>query len=335
MDEHPMVAVECDSYSSPEGPFPLASESGFHTHSFLVSLFKSQARLFRWDRAGAIVTESFDYVASPLLAEFFMRFDRLTPRGRDSTVKIPSKEDRLAASRLLAPMQRPDESDEEFEGRKKEFDPATFLEYLVPNPEAANAEPLRFIGLQPTRARLSLLGRSSRGCAVYDVQNKCVCYLKDTWRVDSSLLVQEGKTYEQLHEANVPHIARVVTHGDIVYENTELTTTNPPAACSESTSRMTRRGAILAKQIVPTVSQQRLDLRNVHKTTTDKFCQETWCTLKLSKQLLPGYTHYRLVSNVVGRDLTSFHSTKELIQVFIDTIEGTSFHHKCERVGRY
>jgi hypothetical protein len=150
---------------------------GFRTHSFSVCLFKNRARLIRWDRAGAIVTKSFDYVKEPLLVEFFMRFDQLTPeqRGEDSTVRIPSEEDILAASDFLTPKQWPEESEEEFEGCKREFDPATFLEYLVPNPEAAHAEPLRFIGPPPTRAQLSLLGRSSRGCAVYDVQNKCVC----------------------------------------------------------------------------------------------------------------------------------------------------------------
>jgi hypothetical protein len=96
---------------------------------------------------------------------------------------------------------------------------------------------------------------------------------------------------------------------------------------------MTQSSAILAEQIIPTAPHPNIDVRDIHKTITDKFCQETWCTLKLSKGPLRGYIHYRLVLNIVGRDLTSFRSTKELTQVFIDTIEGTSFHHKCEGVG--
>jgi hypothetical protein len=46
-------------------------------------------RFIRWDRAGAIVSESFDYIKSPhILVQFFWNYARLPSdrRGYDSTV---------------------------------------------------------------------------------------------------------------------------------------------------------------------------------------------------------------------------------------------------------
>jgi hypothetical protein len=53
--------------------------SGLYTHTFSVFIFGNKARLFRWDRAGGVVSEAFDYVTSRTLAEFFLRFGRSTP----------------------------------------------------------------------------------------------------------------------------------------------------------------------------------------------------------------------------------------------------------------
>jgi len=62
----------------------------FRTWAFSVGIFGDVARLFRWDRAGAIVSEPISYCeeGNRDLAEFLCRFDRMdrTRRGWDPTV---------------------------------------------------------------------------------------------------------------------------------------------------------------------------------------------------------------------------------------------------------
>lgn len=168
----------------------------FCTHSFSVLVTGNFARLIRWDRARAIVTESFSYVSkSTLLSDFFYRFDDLTPeqQGCDTTVRSPSSEDLQSAADMLRPIPEAGETNKQYNNRLKDFSPKTFVEYLV-HGSTVDSEPLRFIGPRPKCFPMSLQGRASRGCPVYDVKNKPVCYLKDTWRVDFPLLEQEGRT---------------------------------------------------------------------------------------------------------------------------------------------
>ena len=50
----------------------------FRHHLFTVLILGQRARLVRWDRASAVVTESFDYTERPLLLfEYFKRFAQL------------------------------------------------------------------------------------------------------------------------------------------------------------------------------------------------------------------------------------------------------------------
>jgi Fungal protein kinase len=75
--------------------------SQFLLHSFSVSICGNTARFIRWDRAGAIVTQSFNYIEKPeLLAGFYWRFSRLSPiqQGFDPTVVQASPEEVNAAT---------------------------------------------------------------------------------------------------------------------------------------------------------------------------------------------------------------------------------------------
>ena len=149
---------------------------------------------------------------------------------------------------------------------------------------------------------------------MYDVQNKHVCYLKDTWRFNSADFEQEGETYKKLHEEKVPHIANVVAHGDVVLAG------KGPKAAPTNSIRMNRRSANSAGGLdQQSVSQSGSNCSNNHMTLTEKFFDKSW---ELREQPLHDYVHDRLVLNVVGRGLTSFLSTKEVVQVFIDTLEG-------------
>lgn len=65
-------------------------EAHFRAFVFSVLILKDEARLIRWDHAGAIVTNRFNYVDnSHLLVEFFWRFAHLTrgERGHDASMR--------------------------------------------------------------------------------------------------------------------------------------------------------------------------------------------------------------------------------------------------------
>ncbi|KAI5115296.1 hypothetical protein M0805_008202 [Coniferiporia weirii] len=171
--------------------------SSFRTHAFSVLVLSDIARIIRWDRAGAIVTEPIEYTKeSAWFAEFFRRFDQLTPeqRGHDTTVSTPTSEE-LAKARLAFKLQNKDaENDEDLQSCCDMI----FLDQTLH----------KF-------ATLSLVGRASRGSPVCDLKTGRICYLKDTWRIDASHLSREGKIYENLHIHNVPHIASLVSEGDV------------------------------------------------------------------------------------------------------------------------
>jgi hypothetical protein len=78
--------------------------SQFRVHAFSVFICGHFARFIRWDRAGAIVSERFDYtMQSTPLADFFWRYSHLDPRSRgdDTSVSMPSNDETLRAHRLL------------------------------------------------------------------------------------------------------------------------------------------------------------------------------------------------------------------------------------------
>jgi len=82
----------------------------FRTCVFSVGVFGKVARLFRWDRAGAIVSAPIEYstAGNRELAEFFYRFDRMNPaqRGWDPTVCDATAKEATAFARAIRTVAR-------------------------------------------------------------------------------------------------------------------------------------------------------------------------------------------------------------------------------------
>lgn len=178
--------------------------SQFRVFAFSVMIFGNFARLIRWDRAGAIVTEKFSYTENPgLLANFFWRYDHLSPemRGVDPTVRIPDTAVATTARVQLGLN----------EGTQ-------LVEYIVVDEETK--EERTYIGV-PRFASHSLASRATRGSPVYCVETGKVAYLKDTWRISLPDFLKEGETYKKLHAHHVPYIATVLQHGDVLNHSTE------------------------------------------------------------------------------------------------------------------
>ena len=303
--------------------------SGFWTHCFSVVVFSNGARLIRWDRAGSIVTERIDLSTEDgqgKLVEFFHRFDQLTPeqRGRDPSVRDPSDEQRQLAFGALQPKLEVDEAEDSYLERKSQIKKSALLEYLVM--DAYTGRTKSFIGPPPKRYTLSLQGRSTRGCPVYDVETGKICYLKDTWRVDSPQLMKEGDTYSILLQSGVEQIAKAVAHGDVTirdhFSNRHSTTRSSSPRSCELEDRPDTPPLNLGQQDGRIGGQTEHSYNpDTQRTQTDKFCQMPWVHGPKGR-VLQGYVHYRLVVNIVGRDITSFKSAKEVFRVFADILTG-------------
>ncbi|KAL4065672.1 hypothetical protein V8B97DRAFT_1875063 [Scleroderma yunnanense] len=189
----------------------------FRHFSFCVIILGQMARIVRWERAGATVTNAFNYVQNPeILVKFFRRFACLSrkDRGWDTSVAPIEKN---------PPGISPDVVSEIIVAARKALrsSPASSLFWIQvrarDDPDADEGPEFRYyIGGRP-RCPYSLIGRSTRAWKVYCVSTRQVVFLKDTWRIDADDIDPEGVTYRKLHEKNVRNIATVEASGDVGY----------------------------------------------------------------------------------------------------------------------
>ncbi|THU98063.1 hypothetical protein K435DRAFT_753266 [Dendrothele bispora CBS 962.96] len=178
-------------------------------HFFTVFIRGSTARLIRWDRAGAIVTEEFNYGQESYLADFYWRFTHATAkaRGHDTTVRRLSDtkdHDLVCLVRgKLDPL-----------GLKVK-EPVFEIKVWDDTPETVN-EGLPYYSLNPfVNHAHSVTGRATRVFRVWDPRMKKVVALKDCWRVNSSSILPEGHAYEILKENHVRNIPTCLRAGDV------------------------------------------------------------------------------------------------------------------------
>ncbi|KAI5115007.1 hypothetical protein M0805_008182, partial [Coniferiporia weirii] len=374
-------------------------DSSFRTHAFSGLVTGQMARFIRWDRAGAIVSEPVEYTEDPnVFAEFFHRFDQLTPeqRGHDATVGDPSIEEREKALEAFTKRDE-NENDITYKLRCDDFLRQRLYKFSVPIRSSMGLSKAYYIGTLPRNKVESPIGRSSRGCPVYDLEGDRICYMKDTWRIQSSRL-REGEIYKILEENNVPFIAPLVNEGDvgdirmpsimqdrasftdasvssgrsdsaaalscdgssnadsamdarpsegradIVFDNGKISVpVHPgPDALHSGSGESYRTGMITTDSdsappsssgsSIPSspVSPSREVLDNTHITLTQLFVDSPWVYRSKDARDLHGYIHYRLVLGVVGREITSFRSSREMLIAIMDAIEA---HGKAYEAG--
>ncbi len=92
--------------------------------------------------------------------------------------------------------------------------------FAVYDDKNSRAKPVYVVGGQPfSKSHASLIGRASRCFIAYHLMEDRVVLLKDPWRILAPGLIAEGRVYEQLHKAKVPHIAELILGGDIPGQN--------------------------------------------------------------------------------------------------------------------
>ncbi|KAF9479478.1 hypothetical protein BDN70DRAFT_993435 [Pholiota conissans] len=177
------------------------SGTQFRVHLFTVSISGNQARFIYWDRAAAVVSRSFDYIEKPhILAEFFWRYSRLSPRdqGFDTTVSAAAPEE-VSRMEKAGCLERIQEANKE--------NHLEFRKMMVPDREDMKKLDPFLISYPPCYDCRSPFSRSTRSMLAFDLENDRAVFIKDYWRPNVDTIPKEGDIYQRLEDANVQHIA--------------------------------------------------------------------------------------------------------------------------------
>jgi hypothetical protein len=137
--------------------------SQFRVHTFTLSICGPSARFIRWDRSGATVTHSFDYIEHPhILAHFFWRYAHLShsQRGYDTSVSPASPEDLQQIQHV--------------EKRLRDDNPAhrEFCKIMVPDRDVPKVETSFIISFPPKYTARSPFGRATRPMLAFNMETR-------------------------------------------------------------------------------------------------------------------------------------------------------------------
>lgn len=231
----------------------------FRTHIFSAFIVKDTARLLRWDRSGAIVTEVIKYNECDILTEFFFRYSKAphAMRGNDESVSDPSLPEKAAAREAL----QLDKTVPLF--RLSIPDADGFRFFITPAPETSLYTPP---------------GRATRGFKAYDVLQQTVVFLKDSWRIDLPDIQAEGQVYVTLRDAEVQHVSQCVASGDILSEDYHATKTQKYVtagwACRSTTQFLPHRHYRLCLRTVGCVLMEYKSSREMVSAVRDALIGE-------------------------------------------------------------
>ncbi|KAL6301553.1 hypothetical protein BKA93DRAFT_881244 [Sparassis latifolia] len=185
---------------------------------FTVAILGREARIFRWDRSGAIATERFNYITELYLCEFLWRFAHLSPEEQGDDLTAIEVEPNSEEARLMREMAKPVE---ERCGHAHKY----FAESLDPSwkwwkllIDVKDDTP----GADADHKVLGeyLVGKSrfsARGVA--DEQHcstKTFVWLKDALRVDHDGMEKEGDILHRLNELKIRNVPTLLQHGDVL-----------------------------------------------------------------------------------------------------------------------
>ncbi|TBU26898.1 hypothetical protein BD311DRAFT_846743 [Dichomitus squalens] len=211
---------------------------------FMLLIMGRRFRLLRWDRGGVIITASTDYYKHPrLLCDFLWRISHFSPAqlGYDTTAtRIPLRpdltnelDDILAELEPLVVDHNPRDLDEKLPDRYVWKHAFTLFAASLKVKEwprykiwmnDKNGKPRCYLVGKPVVDSRGVTGRITRGYAAYDVADRRLVWLKDTWRTWYEGVETEGDVVLRLNGAQIESVPTVVCHGD-VGEQTTLTAT--------------------------------------------------------------------------------------------------------------
>jgi hypothetical protein len=176
----------------------------YRTHTFLVLIVEKFARLIRWDRGGAVVTERIYYDTEPHLFEFLIRYNYAdsSMRGHDVTVHDATADEAREARIVVKELQNVNRLvTVDIQGQH----------YVIGAPCARPEIPV---------------GRWTRTSIAYGCQEKARVFLKDSWRVFHPGMIPEADIYTTLQQSSVRNVPRCLVGGDISDETYHGTKTH-------------------------------------------------------------------------------------------------------------
>ncbi|KAI9062463.1 hypothetical protein FKP32DRAFT_1677401 [Trametes sanguinea] len=265
---------------------------------FTAAVSGSSARLFRWDRAGCVVSEAFDLHERPdIFAEFLWRFSQLShwERGHDRTVISATRaQERIFrdAIRDYVALQLDASGDALEKALLVHYQPghATILR-VDPQPSDGPKQAVReYIVSRPVVSPLQLDGRCTRGYWAVQLDTAEVVFLKDTWRSYSrSHKEVEGDILARLNNLEVRNVPSLAFHGDCLL-------------------------SLIGIPINP-------DEPKYEDTRTNDYMNKAWvCPIDGKRVLVGKRRHYRLVMGTVGYSIRTVQGTEELLHSTHDVL---------------
>ena len=285
----------------------------FRTCVFSVGIFGKVARLFRWDRAGAIVSAPIEYSAEDNreLAEFFYRFDLMDParRGWDPTVCDATAEDAAAFTQAIQTVVG--EGNAVLLGSLLESvgEPGDYPRKKIHVIDDAGEQVSYIVGRSSVTAE-SPTGRATRVFVAMDVKTKKLVFLKDSWRLDMKEVKSEDHWYKKLDGGE--HIA-AFSHGADV-------------GCVEYVRSIEEGGKVKKGR----KAKKRRNVKKEGSIEREKVRTQRTVTQHYSKDYrsprrMMGYIHYRIIQSEFYIPLKMFKDSKSLTQIMHDIVLGKPF----------
>ena len=259
------------------------------THAFQLFIAGDYARFLYWDRAGAVVTERFNYVTQPaVLADFMLRYNHMsaTRRGWDGSVSEPSKSEvktfRKVVKKFVEAMKNPKAAQRRIRNAEDTLD-ENFPPYKMTVGAVKTGEPQDIVIQKPFEVCKSPTGRSTRGYLAYSLTSQRLMFLKDSWRVEVEDLSDEDSIYAKLKEGNVPFIPEVLCAGDVSVDG------------------------------------------EVQRTCTEQIARDTEASWKVDSSRSRSHVHHRLLQELAYPLSTSANS-EEYVRAFRDAFESECFY---------
>ena len=197
--------------SGPDDPFKRGQLIAYATDAcarqhrlfyYSVLICHHRARIIRWDRSGALVSESFncsDIDGMALLGDFLWRYTHAPPaaRGWDPTVLVASKEEELAFAHNPV--------------LKEWYEEGSVVKLLGWDSERERLS--EFLVSLPVVSPSTMFGKCTRGFWALDKETGLVVFVKDAWRVFGT--EPEGAIIQKLHKHKVRNIPKLHSYGDV------------------------------------------------------------------------------------------------------------------------
>ncbi|KAI0365593.1 hypothetical protein BV20DRAFT_1115794 [Pilatotrama ljubarskyi] len=243
---------------------------------YMVLLIGDCCRLIRFDRAGAIITEKFNYkTKGDDLIEFLWRYGRWDPatRGHDPSAERIDPTSVLG-KKMQARAQKGQDTDQPGDYVRQLFEDSldtrwSWWKLRVDDKNGARS----FLVGKPNFQAPGVAGRGTRGYVAVDADNidGPFFYLKDAWRVVNRNVDKEGTILQSLNKKGVRYVPTLECHGDV---------TKPAAQCTKTHKLW---GDLHKDDPVPKV-----------------------CPMKQHK-------HYRVVVKEVGQPMARFANGRQLL----------------------